>query len=94
MTLPGYDLSIGGSDGRLPAILSKIKAIAGVDPLEQSFTDRYLLTYDEASIWGRYQQVVWKGLEADFIAEDEVVYRAPAELRGRSIGLAEWKVGF
>lgn len=59
------------SDGRLPAILSKIKAIDGVDPLEQSFIDRYLLTYEEASIWVRYQLVVWKGLEADFIADGE-----------------------
>jgi hypothetical protein len=38
------------SDERLPAILSKIKAIDGADPMEQSFMDRYLLTYDEASI--------------------------------------------
>jgi len=59
------------SDGRIPEILAKIKAIDGVDPLEQSFMDRYLLTYEEASIWGRYQLVVWKGLEADFIADGE-----------------------
>jgi hypothetical protein len=39
--------------------------------MEQSFMDRYLLTYDEASIWVRYQLVVWKGLEADFIADGE-----------------------
>ena len=59
------------NDGRVPAILSKIKAIDGTEALEQSYIDRYSLTHEEASIWVRHQFVLWSGVEADFVASGE-----------------------
>ncbi len=58
-------------DSQVPAIMTKIKAVDGIEPLEQAYIDRYQLTHDEASIWSRYQAVLWNGLEADFVADGE-----------------------
>lgn len=52
---------------RLPKILEKIKAIDGIEPLEQAYMDRYELTHEEASIWTRYQDTLWKGLQAEYV---------------------------
>ena len=54
---------------RVPKILTKIKAVDGIESLEQAYMDRYDLTHEEASIWTRYQAVMWNGLEADFVAD-------------------------
>lgn len=59
------------SGSSIPAIMAKVKAIDGPDPLEQPFIDRYKLSYEEASIWTRYLSVLWASLEADYQARGE-----------------------
>jgi hypothetical protein len=63
LSAPFFDTS------RLPTILTKIKAVDGIESLEQAYIDRYNLTHDEAGIWTRYQAVLWSRLEADFVAD-------------------------
>ena len=62
LTSPFLDVS------QVPSILTKIKAVDGIEDLEKAYMDRYNLTHEEASIWVRYQNVLWAGLEADFVA--------------------------
>ena len=62
LTSPFLDVS------KVPSILTKIKAVDGIEDLEKAYMDRYNLTHEEASIWVRYQNVLWAGLEADFVA--------------------------
>lgn len=50
----------------LPAILTKVKAVDGYEPLEQALVSRYDLTYDEAVLWGRHLSVLWTVLESDY----------------------------
>jgi len=51
---------------KIPEILAKIKTVDGPEPLEHAYMDRYGLTYEEASIWGRYVAQLWNDMEADF----------------------------
>ena len=62
LTSPFLDVS------KVPSILTKIKAVDGIENLEKAYMERYNLTHEEASIWVRYQNVLWAGLEADFVA--------------------------
>ncbi len=58
-------------DSPIPAIHTKVKAVDGSRSLIQAYVERYSLTYEEAGIWTRYLNVVWTGLEADFILDGE-----------------------
>jgi hypothetical protein len=50
----------------LAAVLAKIKAVDGPDPLPQALVKRYDLSYEEAELWSRHLYAVWQNLEADF----------------------------
>jgi hypothetical protein len=51
---------------QLASVLSRIKAVDGVDPLPQALMDRYGLTHEEAILWERHLWFVWLEHEADF----------------------------
>lgn len=50
----------------LPAILTRIKAVDGFEPVEQELAARYDLDYQEAVRWVRHLAVLWTVLESDF----------------------------
>jgi len=54
------------SESSVPAILAKIKAVDGPEPLVTAYMDRYGLTYEEAAIWNRHVWSVWTALEAEY----------------------------
>lgn len=53
-------------DSPMPAILTRIKAVDGFDPVEEVFAARYELSYLEAVRWVRHLAVLWTVLEADY----------------------------
>ncbi len=56
---------------QLPAVLAKIKAIDGLDPIPQALIERYKLTPEEAILWERHLARIWMGLEADYSMSGE-----------------------
>jgi len=70
------------SGRELPEILAQIKSVDGPDATPQRFVDRYGLTYAQAAIWNRHLSLVWRNVEADFLASGE-----SSALDGRVRGL-------
>jgi hypothetical protein len=56
---------------QLSAVLVKIKAIDGSDPIPQAFVERYDLTPEEAILWERHLAHIWMGFEADYSLNGE-----------------------
>jgi len=56
---------------QLPAVLAKIKAIDGPDPIPQALVERYKLTSEEAILWERHLAHIWLVLEADYSMSGE-----------------------
>jgi len=56
---------------QLPAVLAKIKAIDGLDPIPQALIERYKLTSEEAILWERHLASIWMGLQADYSMRGE-----------------------
>lgn len=54
------------ADSPLPAILEKVKAVDGMEPLEGALMERYGLTFQEAVQWGRHLSLLWTVLESDY----------------------------
>lgn len=52
----------------LPEILTRIKAVDGVESVEEAFVERYDLPYEQAVQWVRHLALVWTVLESDFNA--------------------------
>ncbi len=51
----------------LSRVLAKVKAVDGVEPLTQAFSERYDLSVEESVLWSRHLFVIWGGLEADYL---------------------------
>ncbi len=66
------------SESQAPAVLAKIKAVDGPEPLVRAYMDRYDLTYEEGAVWSRHVLSLWTSLEAEF-----AVLGASDELGGR-----------
>jgi hypothetical protein len=54
------------SESRAPAILAKIKAVDGVEPVVAAYMERYDLTYEEGAVWLRHVFSIWTSLEAEY----------------------------
>jgi hypothetical protein len=53
----------------IPSILEKIKNVDGPEPGENVLMERYGVSYQEASIWGRYLSSILSGLEAEYLRD-------------------------
>jgi hypothetical protein len=48
-------------------VLVKVKAVDGLEPLNQAFSKRYDLSPEESELWGRHLSAIWDGLQADYL---------------------------
>ena len=58
------DVFINNSD--MAETFVKIKAVDGLEPLIQAFTDRYALSAEESVRWTRFLMLRWGGLRDEF----------------------------
>lgn len=54
------------ADSDVPAVLAKIKAVDGPEPVVRAYMDEYNLTYEEGAIWLRHMLSLWTSLEAEY----------------------------
>ena len=57
----------------LPDVLAKIKAVDGLERVDQAFVDRYNLTAEESILWTRHLASIWTSLETEYL------YDGPSE---------------
>jgi hypothetical protein len=50
----------------LARVLAKVKAVDGMEPLNQAFAKRYDLSAEESIVWVRHLSAIWDGLQADY----------------------------
>lgn len=55
-------------DSPLAGILGSVKAVDGLEPVEEAFVERYDLSYEESIRWVRHLALVWTVLESDYSA--------------------------
>ena len=59
------------ASSELSAVLAKLKAVDGLQPIPQALVGRYDLTPEEALLWERHLALVWMGLEANYSLSGE-----------------------
>jgi hypothetical protein len=52
----------------LARILVKIKKVDGMPPVYQAFEDAYGLTPEETILWTRHLEMLWRAIEANYLA--------------------------
>jgi hypothetical protein len=51
----------------LAEILAKVKAVDGLPPLTQAYSERYNLSVEQSIVWERHLYSIWDGLQADYL---------------------------
>ena len=54
------------SESTAPAVIAKIKAVDGSEPVVDAYMERYGLTYAEGAVWLRHTFSIWTSLEAEY----------------------------